>query len=40
MLHPGLGSLPEAGHGKLEKGQRRATQMIQGYKDFSYEDRS
>src|SRR6218665_487166 len=32
-------SASETGYGKLENVQRRATKMIQGYKDLSYEER-
>src|SRR6218665_2310184 len=39
ILHPGMESIPETGYGKLEKVQRRATKMIQGYKYLSYKER-
>src|SRR6218665_964045 len=32
-------SIPETGYGKVDKVQRRATQIIQGYKYLSYEER-
>jgi len=33
-------SIPETGHGKLEKVPRRATLMIQNYKDRATKDRA
>ena len=32
-------SVSQIGYGKLDKVQRRATKMIQDYKDLSYEER-
>ena len=34
-----MATVPEIGHGQLEKVLKRASEMIQGYKDLSCEDR-
>src|SRR6218665_3837801 len=39
LVRPQLESIPETDMEKLEKVQRRATKMIQGYKYLSYEER-
>jgi len=39
-MHPGMESIPEAGHGKTGESARKSHTMIQGvYKDLSYEER-
>jgi len=39
IVHPGMASIPDTKHGKLEKVQGRPTKMILDYKDLSNEER-